>query len=683
MPMENDKLFQLDQAAIRMVKTPPLYSDVPLNNPDAVIKVMADTLKDYDREVFAVVNLRSDLKPINVNIVSMGALDQSLVHPREAMKSMILSNAASVLLVHNHPSGKMVPSDADIEVTSRLSQICGLLGINVADHIIVGPEEQYYSFHEKGIMPVPRFTITRELDDIKLGGMKVAENATMEKEQEVKKGENTKKSVSFTVAECSEFHNMGELHEGVTTVKEAIDIFRQIPPERMHGIPAIGVRVTDTAEPELFTEIDIATAKVIDMEMLSYVPEIAKDKGAQYAIAEIIHAFPEAEIRGQVPADIQKKVQILESREKQSMQLEAVTAQLEQGVKDVFNSDVYKGFLDVMARMPRYSLNNQILIAMQTEGKATMCQSFTGWKEMGRFVKKGEKGLKIFAPSPYTIQTEQNKIDKATGKQLFDADGEPVKETKELTINAFKVVSTFDVSQTDGKEIPTLEVKELVGNIEGYGMLLEALKEVSPVPISFEEIESGAKGYYHQTEKRIAIQDGMSEVQTVKTAIHEMAHQKLHAIDHEKSVEHQTRESKEVEAESVAYVVCQHLGINTSDYSFGYVAGWSDEKEVPELKASLNTIRNAAADMIHAIDEKLEHIRGAIEKAKDPLVNGLIDKITQTAEANGFAKVETNKEPSKETKKRTSVKQKLKDEQLKEKKPGRKPKVTRSKEERA
>ena len=209
----------------------------------------------------------------------------------------------------------------------------------------------------------------------------MAGTATYEKKKQTE--------VTLTVAECSEFHNMGELHEGIGTVKEAIEIFKQIPPDRMHGIPAIGVRVTNTAEPELFTEIDIATAKVIDLEILGYVRDIANDKGAQYAIAEIIHAFPESEIRGEVPVDIQKKVQVLESREKQAAQLEAMTAQLEQGVKDVFNSDEYKSFLNVMARMPRYSLNNQLLIAMQTEGKATMCQSFTGWKEMGRFVKKG------------------------------------------------------------------------------------------------------------------------------------------------------------------------------------------------------------------------------------------------------------------------------------------------------
>lgn len=605
--MDNRKLFHLDQAAIRMVKEPPLYSDIPMNGPQAVIKLLADTFKDYDREVFAVVNLRPDMKPINLNIISIGALDYAMAHPREVMKSAILSNAYSMLLVHNHTTGKLDPSREDIQTTDRMSKVCELMGIKLADHIIIGPGDDYYSFHENNKMPLASLVLASEPQEIKLEGLKVAETATYEKKKQTE--------VTLTVAECSEFHNMGELHEGIATVKEAVELFKQIPPDRMNGIPAIGVRVTDTAEPELFTEIDIATAKVIDLEMLGYIPEIAKDKGAQFAIAEIIHAFPEAEIRGEVPAEIQKKVQVVEAREKQAEQLETVTAQLEQGVKDVFNSDEYKSFLNVMARMPRYSLNNQLLIAMQTEGKATMCQSFTGWKEMGRFVKKGEKGIKIFAPSPFTIQREQDKLDQATGKPMLDADGEPIKETKEVTINAFKVVSTFDVSQTDGKEIPTIGVNELVGNIEGYGMILEALKEVSPVPISFEDIASGAKGYYHQTEKRIAIQEGMSGVQTIKTAIHEMAHQKLHAIISPDVMDKQSRESKEVEAESVAYVVCQHLGINTADYSFGYVAGWSDGKEVPELKASLQTIRNAAADMITAIDQKLEVVRETIEKA--------------------------------------------------------------------
>ena len=361
----------------------------------------------------------------------------------------------------------------------------------------------------------------------------MAEN-TMEKE--------AKKIATLTVAECSEYHSMGEEHTGIKTVKEAVEIFKRIPPERMHGIPAIGVRVENEAEPELFTEIDIFNGKRFDMDILSYVPEIGNDRNAQKLIAELIHAYPEAEIMGEIPEGIQKKIQFIESREKQADQLKAVTDQLEKGVMEVFQSDKYKQFLDTMAKFPRYSVNNSLLIMMQ-KPDAQLCQSYTGWKEMGRYVKKGEKGLNILAPAPYKIEREQTKLDEK-GRAVLDADGEPVKEKVEVTIRAFKVVKTFDVSQTDGKELPSIGVNELVGSIDGYPKLLKALQEISPVPISFEQIDGGAKGYYHQQDKRIAIQGGMSEVQTIKTVLHEMAHQKLH--DKDAAMDYITRNGKEV-----------------------------------------------------------------------------------------------------------------------------------------
>lgn len=590
-----------------MVKEPPLYSDTPIESPQAVVQVMADTLKDYDREVFAIINLRPDLKPINVNIVSVGALDQSLVHPREAIKSMVLSNAASVMMVHNHTTGSMSPSKDDIAVTDRMAQLCGLLGIKLIDHIIVGPGKDYYSFHEKGVLPLPNIKYETDINSLEMGGLKVAETPT---------AEPTKvRTVSFTVAECSEFHNMGEFHENIATVKEAMEIFEKIPPERMSAIPAVGIRVADAENPEQVAEMDVIVGKHIDLQLLEYIPEIAENKAAQFAIAEMIHAMADATIYGEVPEEIQKKVLVIESKEKQTAQLKEITDKLEQGVQDVFQSDSYKELLNVMARMPHYSINNQILIAMQTGGQATMCQSFTGWKQMGRYVKSGEKGIKIFAPAPYTIQKEMDKLD-AQGKPVLDSDGEPVKETQEVTVNAFKVVNTFDISQTDGKEIPTIGVDELSGDVDRFSAFMAALTEVCPVPIAFEHIPGDTKGYYSQTEKRIAIQEGMSEVQTVKTALHEMAHQKLHAKEVVAKSDDKSRRSKEVEAESVAFVVCQHYGIDTSDYSFGYVAGWSAGKETPELKTSLQTIRDAASQMISAIDDKLEEHSKAKETTK-------------------------------------------------------------------
>ncbi len=304
--------------------------------------------------------------------------------------------------------------------------------------------------------------------------------------------------------------------------------------------------------------------------------------------------------------------------EQRKNEMKDITEKLEQGVQDVFNSSQYQRLLDTMAKFPRYSLNNNILIMMQ-KPDATLVQSYTGWKKMGRFVKKGEKGIRILAPTPFKVEKEREKKDEA-GKVVFDKDGEAVKEKVEINMTAFKPVSTFDVSQTEGEPLPTIGVDELTGSVEGYQTLFEAIKAASPVPIGFEDIKSGAKGYFHTEENRIALNNGMSEIQNIKTAIHEMAHAKLHNTEAQKDNK-QSKNSKEVEAESVAYTVCQHYGIDTSDYSFAYVAGWSQGKEMPELKESLNTIREAAADLISKIDEKSKELLAEKEADREPEIS--------------------------------------------------------------
>ena len=301
-----------------------------------------------------------------------------------------------------------------------------------------------------------------------------------------------------------------------------------------------------------------------------------------------------------------------------------ITDQLEAGIENLFNSDQYKQWLTTMSRFHDYSLNNTLLIAMQ-KPDATLVAGYTTWKnQFGRQVNKGEKGIRILAPTPYKKKVEVDKTDPNTGEILKNPDGSNQKEIQEVLRPAFKVVSVFDVSQTDGRELPSLGVNELTGDVEQYEMFFEALKRTCPVPMEFEQISSGAKGYYHQIEQRIAIQEGMSQIQTVKTAIHEMAHQKLHAIDpnlkkSQQNLENISRGGKEVEAESVAYTVCQHYGIDTSDYSFAYIAGWSKGKETPELKASLDTIRKAASEMINDIDGhmKLLHQEKEQENTQD------------------------------------------------------------------
>ena len=294
---------------------------------------------------------------------------------------------------------------------------------------------------------------------------------------------------------------------------------------------------------------------------------------------------------------------------KNAQQVREITDKLEQGIKELFESERFKEYLRTMSKFYNYSFNNTLLIAMQ-KPEATYVAGYTSWqRNFDRQVMKGEKGIKILAPAPYKAQEEREKIDPLTQKPVIGADGKTVTETVEVLRPAFKGVSVFDVSQTDGKELPDIIVDELKGTVENYEAFFEALKQESPVPISFEDIPGGAKGFFSPVESRIAIQEGMSEIQTVKTAIHEIAHAKLHAVKPDEKAapeDKKDRHTKEVEAESVAYTVCQRYGIETSDYSFGYIAGWSSGKETKELKSSLDTIRKTAAEMIEGIDAKLK-----------------------------------------------------------------------------
>lgn len=286
--------------------------------------------------------------------------------------------------------------------------------------------------------------------------------------------------------------------------------------------------------------------------------------------------------------------------------LKGITDRLEQGIKDLFAGDQYREYLKVMSKFHNYSLNNTLLIAMQ-KPDATHIAGFHAWKiNFGRSVKKGEKGIRILAPTPYKIRQEVEKKDPQTGKTMTDRDGKPVVEIKEIKVPAYKVVTVFDISQTEGRELPSVGVNELTGDVEQYEEFYAALEKTSPVPMGFEKIAGTAHGYYHLSEKRIAIDEGMSELQNLKTAIHEIAHAKLHDIDFKAPVNEQQerpdRPTREVQAESVAYTVCQHYGLDTADYSFGYVAGWSSGRDLSELKTSLEIIRITAAEIISGID---------------------------------------------------------------------------------
>ena len=317
------------------------------------------------------------------------------------------------------------------------------------------------------------------------------------------------------------------------------------------------------------------------------------------------------------PQEPRPVIPIVLTSEKPAEKLKEITDRLEQGITELFDSERYKEYLRVMSKFHNYSFNNTLLIAMQ-KPDASLVAGFSSWKNnFGRNVIKGQKGIKIIAPSPFKIKQQMEKIDPHTQKPVIGRDGKPVTEEKEITIPAYKVVSVFDVSQTEGKELPDIAVDELTGDVDRYKDFFAALEKTSPVPIGFEKIEGGAHGYYHLEDKRIAINEGMSELQTLKTAIHEIAHAKLHDIDLNAPKDEQPRvdrRTREVEAESVAYTVCQHYGLDTSDYSFGYVAGWSSGRELSELKSSLETIRSAAAEIINSIDAHIAELQKAQDK---------------------------------------------------------------------
>ena len=489
---------KLEQVAIRMVEQPPLYSNEPMNNPDVAIRVMNEFLSQMDRELFCIVNLQADLTPINMNIVSVGSLNEALINPREIFKSAILSNAHSMMLIHNHPSGNLTPSTSDIQTTARMQELGELMGISLVDHIITGRNGNYYSFRDKGEFPDSRVRFSTRVEDIDL----------------------TKGMVTEATAP----------YEEVTDTKEKGDV-RDIP------------------------TVQTATISL---------PVQGKD-------------------------------------------MDSIMQSLESGVEELFTSNRYQEFLKTMAKFHNYSFNNTMLIAMQRPD-ATLVTSYKNWQSMGRQVMKGEKGITIIAPAPYKKMKEKEVLDE-NQRPIMGTDGKPKTEQVEVTVPHFKAVTVFDIAQTSGEPIQTLAPELLTAAVQDFDSFMQAIQKISPVPIRFDEIDGNANGYYHNADKEIVIKKGLSESQTLKTAIHETVHAKLHDKEIMESLGvEKDRLTKEVEAESVAYCVCSSFGLDTSDYSFPYIAGWSSSREMKEMKASMDVIRKTAGEMIDQLTEELEII---------------------------------------------------------------------------
>lgn len=312
---------------------------------------------------------------------------------------------------------------------------------------------------------------------------------------------------------------------------------------------------------------------------------------------------------------------------------------IETGIKELFESDKYRQYLSTMSRFHRYSVNNTMLIYMQRPD-ATHVAGFNKWRDQfGRNVMKGEKGIKIIAPTPYKKKIEEVKLDPDTKAPMLDADGKVVVEEKEVKIPMYKVVSVFDVSQTEGKPLPQL-ASDLNGNVQQYEVFMEALRRSSPVPMEIRPIAGDTDGYFNTTNQSITIRDGMSQVQTVCAAVHEIAHAKLHNYEKERGtaaagdetaekVKPKDRHTEEVEAESISYAVCQYYGIETSENSFGYIATWSQGKELKELRASLETISKTASGLISDIDRHFAEI--CKERGISPQIQGQTEIPEQAA----------------------------------------------------
>jgi DNA repair protein RadC len=451
-----------------------------INSPDTAADFFRSVMDQvHDKEAFVVAFLNTKNRVIDHEVVSLGTINSSIVHPREVFRNAIVNKANAVILCHNHPSGDLTPSSEDLTVTKRLKETGNLLGIQVLDHLIINGinQQDHYSFQAHGVLEAPAAYGQKE--------------AVRESSAQATSGKNIKDG------------------------------------------------------------------------------------------------------------------------------LKEITDKLEQGIRDFFSGDKYQDYLRTMSRFHHYSLNNTILIAMQ-KPDATLVAGYNRWQDQfQRNVLKGEKGIRIIAPAPVKTKKEVEKLDPVTQKPLRDVTGKTLTEEVEIKIPRFRVVSVFDVSQTDGKPLPQL-ASTLTGDVKQYDVFMEALKRSSPVPIFFEAMSASTDGYFSQGRQKIAIRDDMSEIQTVSAAIHEIAHAKLHNLKPDQAKDHgeagkapekpKDRRTEEVEAESVSFAVCAYYGIATDENSFGYIAAWSKDKDLPELKASLETISKTSALLIDDIDRHFKEI---------------------------------------------------------------------------
>lgn len=611
-----------------------LYSSESIDQAETAVRVMAEAMAGLDREEVCVVNMDGKGHPINFNVVSIGSLNGSIIPMGNVFKTAILSNAASIILMHNHPSSDVSMSRQDENVTKQLMYAGQIMGITVLDHIIVGGMTgECYSLRTHYPELFEPDYYEKRLQSVHDAGAAWLENEVRENRLLYQEGQQVQYGI-YQITKGSPGEEY--LFLGTEFIREhGLEVSGQDYSLIYSGIAEPGETLDSLYEkfnlfrPEDFTGHSLSVSDVIvwndgkekkayyvDSYGFKELPDFVRQREQEIPPDDLVEKGTFSET-GKQPEQEENEVPGKHKKSKKKTRAEAVkeiTEKLQHGLEELFDSEKFKEYLDAMSKFYRYSFNNSLLIAMQ-KPDATLVASYRSWqKNFNRNVNKGEKGIRILAPAPYKIKEEREVINPLSGLPLLDEKGDVQTEEVEVSLIGFKVAYVFDVSQTSGEPLPEISAEELLQSVDDYQIFMEALRNVAPVPLEVQEVDGGAKGYFSPVEQKIAIQSGMSESQTVKTAIHEIAHSLLHDTDHARmggvdATEKKDRNTKEVKAEAVAYTVCQHFRIDTSDYSFGYVAGWSSGREMTELKKSMETVQKTAAELIEKIEENIQEIR--------------------------------------------------------------------------
>lgn len=614
-----------------------LYSSEPIDNAEKAVRIMAEAMAGLDREEVCVVNMDGKGHPINFNVVSIGSLNGSIIPVGNVFKTAILSNAASILLMHNHPSSDVSMSRQDKNVTKQIMYAGQIMGIAVLDHIIVGGmtgecyslRTHYPELFEPGFYE-------QRLQYVRDAGAAWMENEVRENSLLYQTGQKAQYGIyQITKGSPGEeylfwgtdfvkkhglevsgqdyslvYSGMAEPGETLDSLYEKFNLYR---PEDFtgHSLSVSDVIVWNDGKETKAYYVDSYGFKELPDFLRQREQEIPpNDLAEENTFSEFGKQSEQGEKAENETAGKDKKP----GKKTRAEAVKEITEKLAHGLEKLFDSDKFREYLDTMSKFYHYSFNNSLLIAMQ-KPDATLVASYRSWqKNFNRNVNKGEKGIRILAPTPYKIKEEREVLNPLSGLPMLDEQGDVQMEEVEVSLTGFKVAYVFDVSQTSGEPLPEIGAEELLQSVDDYQIFMEALRNVAPVPVEMQEVDGEAKGYFSLVEQKIVIQSGMSESQTVKTAVHEIAHSLLHDTDHARlegvdATKKKDRNTKEVEAEAVAYTVCQHFGIDTSDYSFGYVAGWSSGREMTELKKSMETIQKTAAELIERIEENIQKIR--------------------------------------------------------------------------